>query len=273
MKNYGRMLGTSAAIVMLMSAFASCSNDKVLTDSWEIDKDNHWHLTENGNTADTAAHTLEEYVCTVCGAEIMEFNDEVWVTKNNDNGDTCLSITYDANGNVIENMKYEYTYDEDGNWASQKVYDDGRLYRDYVYASFEDESGSGTYAQTITIYNEDGTKLIEEYDQNGWSTKEARYLKDGTLDYEYAVVNEFNDMDLIASVKKYDGETLVSEVVTEYDSDGNKTAEKAYFGDTLIKESLYTNMDGYIYVSKEIVYNEDGSQTVTEYDEYGEVIG
>lgn len=37
-------------------------------------------------------------------------------------------------------------------------------------------------------------------------------------------------------------------------------------------EEFYITVDGFCYVSPQIIYKEDGTQNVTEYDEFGEVI-
>ena len=67
-------------------------------------------MTESGKKTDVAAHSLEEDTCSVCGAEIPDFGGEIWVSKDNENGDQILSMTYDADGNIVENKKSEYTH-------------------------------------------------------------------------------------------------------------------------------------------------------------------
>lgn len=39
------------------------------TGQWLSDKDNHWHLCSCGSTLDLAPHTMQDNVCSVCGAE------------------------------------------------------------------------------------------------------------------------------------------------------------------------------------------------------------
>lgn len=89
--------------------------------------------------------------------------------------------------------------------------------------------------------------MVEECDTNSIVIKETLYTTDGTVEHAYTVTTEYNENDPLAATKKY--------------------ADK-----TLVEENFYTNIDGYGYCSKTIVYHKDGTQTVTEYDEFGEVI-
>ena len=102
--------------------------------------------------------------------------------------------------------------------------------------------------------------------------KKAR-MENGEVVYDYVVKNSFNEMELIESIKKYSGEELKVEIKFGYDDEGNSTVDKTYENGVLVKEEYYTNIDGYIYVSKEVFYDEKGNETdVAEYDAYGVMI-
>jgi len=86
-------------------------------------------------------------------------------------------------------------------------------------------------------------------------------------------------MDLISVIKKYSAENDAvpeMEYRYEYDAEGNSTVDRLYYDGELYMEEFYSiAVDGdfsYEYISKEIVYNDDGSRTITEYDQDYNVI-
>ena len=273
MKKLKSLLCALLVCVLALTVLAACGDDS----SWEMDKDNHWMLNSSGEAVDTAAHLLVDDVCTICGAEVIRFDDGTWVQKYNEYGDITLWIIYDAEGNITQNSKNVYTYDEDGNWATQKSYEYGVLVSESIYATVVEEDGSCTYAAEVTTYNTDGTKLVEKHTADGSCTTETLYNADGSVQHEYTVTYEYNEYDLISSIKTADGETIVTEIRYEYDENGNSLVDRTYSYGTLVKEEFYTliseNFFTYGYISKIIEYAEDGTQTVTEYNEYGDVIG
>ena len=273
MKNYKKIFGVILASVMTCSMFTACGGGNETSNDWEIDKDKHWHVSESGEKTDVAEHSLEDDFCSVCGAEIVDFDGEVWVQKHNDRGDEILSIIYNADGNITEHRKTEYTYDEDGNWTFCKEYDNNKLFREVTYKTVSTEDESSTYPEKVTTYNEDGTKLFEEYDDNQDVIRETLYAADGTVEYDYTITTEYNEDSYISSLKKYADDKLILEIQYDYDADGIQTNERTYVEGKLAQEDFYTNLEGYVYLSKSVVYNEDGTQTVTEYDEFGDVIG
>lgn len=274
MKKNKKVIALVLLALIVAVSFVACSKDEVISDVWEMDKDNHWHATTKGNKADIEAHSLVEDICSVCGAEITVFDDEIWVGRVNDYGDEVFSMTYDAQGNVVEHKKYVPEYNGEGHMTSEKVYSHGVLINESTFFTVTDEDGAiVTYTLQTTTYNDDGTKLVEDWDKEGWSTREALYNEKGEVVYDYVVKNDFNEMELIESIRKYSGEEMMVEVKFGYDEEGNSTVDKTFEKGVLVKEEYYTNNDGYIYVSKEILYDANGNQTdVIEYDEYGELI-
>lgn len=147
--------------------------------AWQIDKDNHWHVCECGEVIDSAAHTTEDDVCTVCEAEIYTYEDgTVSIYQYNEYGDFILSIDYDESGKETTRTTTEHTYDEDGNPLTEKQYTDGKLSYECEYKL--DEEGYA-YPFNEIVYYEDGSKAVYEYDENYEMVSEVWYNADGSL--------------------------------------------------------------------------------------------
>lgn len=246
--------------------------EEVVSGQLEISYDKHWYETKSG-VKDEADHVLEDGVCAVCKAEIGEDDGYKWVSLSDKNGNQIRSITYEKDGKVKFDMRYEYEYDKDGCEIGRKDYEFGTLINEYKHKiKKEDGILISSYTEEVITYNEDGTKIVEKNDENAWPVKEIKYDKDGNKEYEYKIVNKFNKNDCIESIKKYDGETLIIEIKSEYDKESNILCEKTYEYGKLAKEEKYSYEDGYGYVSKEIIYKKDGTKKVTKYDEEGNKI-
>lgn len=208
---------------------------------WVSDAENHWHTCACGEPMDTAAHTLKNDVCTVCGNEIFIFEDG---TKQmliyNEQGDCIRCVSYAADGSMESEDRTEYVYDNNGNKLSEKTYSTGALFAEYEYATSADGE---TYMAKETYYNADGTRHSSEYDENWNTLHSASYAADGSVEYAYEY---------------------------EYSADGSWMGEKSYQGDMLISEQEYLlDAEGSQTTIRHIFYNEDGSSTLCEYDEYG----
>ena len=77
-------------------------------------------------------------------------------------GTWSYEITYDAEGSVVEEIRYEYEQDEEGESIGSKGYRNGKLFAE-VYQIL-DESGEAQGLAMVS-YEEDGSKSICEYDQ------------------------------------------------------------------------------------------------------------
>lgn len=93
----------------------------------------------------------------------------------NEYGDNTGRTVYDADGNVESTESWEYTYDGNGNKVEMKYYQDGNLSEETLYKTVTDEDYSITYPETITTYNEDGSKTVCVYDENGDLVSEEHY--------------------------------------------------------------------------------------------------
>ena len=243
--------------------------------AWQVDTENHWHLDSEANPIDVGAHDGD--FCSVCGAEILDFGDgEIWVQMYNDYGDTTLSMILRGN-EVVEDYRYDYTYDEEGYWETLKEYRFGMLVTDILYQTLVLDDGWVTSEKLTTTYFEEGGWMVKEYDDNGDAIKEWKYDADGNEIYAYTVFTEYDDNGYVTSVTKCAGDVVMEKTVYEYNEFGEYTAIRYYEGDRLTMEELYTSyeMDDftYSYCCKTVSYGADGTETVTEFDEYGNVIG
>ena len=85
--------------------------------------------------------------------------------KYGSNGEIETETSYSANGDVVEVLTYTYETYEDGDWKSIQVFNGDKLVIDKRYA--ESSDGVGSYLETETVYNEDGTTEVTTYDEDG----------------------------------------------------------------------------------------------------------
>lgn len=264
---------------------------------WEVNAKDHWQTCECGETLNTAAHTLDDMgMCTVCGAEVWDYTDFVDVYTYSEYGDPMRMISYDADGSVTSDIRYEYEYDADGNKLFHQYYADNVLMEEAEYEA-------GTLVQ-CTSYYEDGTKTVSEYDEDGNIVRSVFYDADGsvssTTESEYAytadaesyeVKNTMTDFEGAKYIGEYnefgdqtawivydaDGALLTEERYEyEYDADGDLMVRRNYTDGALTQELYYTiiiEADGWMrYPGTIIDYHADGSRIVTEYNEFDEII-
>ncbi len=195
------------------------------------------------------------------------------VYEYNESGDSLGYVLYDEDGNMAESYRTEYVTDKEGNLLGEKVYENEHLSQEIKYASASNEEEDYLYAEEVATYSEDGSKFVEKYDENGDIIAELSYDAEGKKVYEYDLEYFYDeDGNHVSTEKRQDG-VLKQEVIYEYDEEGNLTSEKTYEGDRLIKEIQYAEAEYFFYEAKVITYNEDGTTTVEEYDENGELIG
>ena len=292
-----RLFSFALAVAMAASLTACAEKHTHSAEGWELNAREHWQMCECGESINTAAHSLDENSkCSVCGAEIWDFGDFVDVHTYTQYGDSLRITSYDADGNVTSDLRYEYEYDADGNKLLEKYYADGVLMDETVY-----EAGTPV---RYTAFYEDGTKTVSEYDENGNIPHSVYYDADGSVASEtwseyaytadgesYEIKNTMIDADGIKYIGEYneqrdmtawfcydaDGNLVTEERYEfEYDTEGRKQVKRAYVSGTLTQELIYklvTEEDGWMnYPGTVIDYHDDGSKTVTEYDENDEII-
>ena len=105
------------------------------------------------------------------------YGDGTYMIRDGDLENTWSSeITYAADGSIINELRYEYLYDENGNSIGSKGYENGRLTTEY--AAILDENGK-SIGLTTTNYYEDGTKTVCEFDSQMELVSETTYNADG----------------------------------------------------------------------------------------------
>ena len=208
--------------------------------NWVSNLENHWKFCECGEQVEAAAHTLDNDVCTVCGSEIVTYEDGTkMLAAYNEYGDNTQFVFYAADGSVESEERYEHEYDADGNKVRETTYIDGVLSSELKY----DKTAAGEVYMTEDVcYFEDGTQCVNVYDEAGNLVRFVSYASDGSVEFDY---------------------------LYEYNADGSWMSEKVYYGETLTSEREYSvDADGCQNTLKEITYNEDGSWVGIEYDLY-----
>ena len=64
---------------------------------------------------------------------------------------------------MLDVSTYEYTYDENHHRTNTKLYENGRFATETEFAYSTD---GWTYMWRVTVYNEDGSRTVYEYDEN-----------------------------------------------------------------------------------------------------------
>lgn len=228
---------------------------------------------ENGNVTYMASYNADDEIEHESWSEYAQTEDgefyEAKVTESYEDGtklvaeynqyeDIVTRVMYDANGAVVYEERYEREYNEEGDPLWEKEYEDGVLIREIpYYISGSDEDMSWRCPGKTIDYYEDGTKLVTEYNENGDLGKEITYNADdsveSTVTYTYELVE--------------DGEWTVEE-------HGKWNLIKAYEDGVLISETRHkVSSEGWwTYKAQVIEYYEDGTKTVSEYDENQELV-
>ena len=78
--------------LLTLIMLTACGHTHAAADRWNSDLENHWHICgECSETFDSAAHTLEGEVCTVCGSEVVTYESgEKQLLVYNEQGDITL---------------------------------------------------------------------------------------------------------------------------------------------------------------------------------------
>lgn len=299
-----QLLSILAVCAMIATALSGCgdSHTHQMSDNWDADLTHHWkNCTDCGEKVEKVAHAFyDDNQCTVCGAQIVDLGDSKSLYLYNDNGDMLKMADYDLDGNVITETTCQYEYDSNSQLIRSATTTDGVLVEECTYTSV---GGESVVTQCIS-YIEDGTKFINDYDEYGNVIRLISYDTEGNVDYqsesEYALsadgvwyetkctsteqdgsvsIGTFSDTGDQVGLIRYDatGEMLYSySWEYTYDEDGNWQTMKYYCNDILTEETIYktvtTENGSTTYPETVTEYHEDGTQTVTTYDENGEVI-
>ena len=129
------------------------------------------------------------------------------------------------------------------------------------------------------------TEGYAEYDDNGTLLREERYEPDGTLNT--LTLNTYDEKGNLVQTEQYDqDDILLQKTVNQYDESGILVAQSNYYGDAsdeyvtkyyydedqnVVKQEVYVNgkLD---FVEKITTYIDGRPETVTENDDYGNVL-
>ena len=303
--NNKRIFSILLAALTLLS-LGSCGKHTSHTHAgyWEMDGNTHWHLcTDCEEKFDSEEHTLQdEYLCTICNAEIWKFDDgSCSIYAMNDMGQTIRSISYEADGSISYDFRYEFQYDENGNVVSEIIYNGSALDSENTYAVNAD---GDTYTVYSKSYDPDGSIYIHEYDDFGDLTHAEFYDPAGNKTneefYEYALdddacrynskityydyengkiyTSEYNSHDdqIGRTISDLNGNIeLVNRFERGYDENGKVIWRKDYTNDVLVEEVLnyktvVTADYSMTFPETIIEYHEDGTKTKTVCDDFGE---
>ena len=247
-----KFLSLLAAGALMVSLFTACTKTHVhqAVGGWECDAKEHWMLCEDGEKMNAQAHALDDLsVCTVCGAEIIDWGDGSYdVCVIDQYGEFTRWASYDSEGNLTSDSRNEITYDENGNKTFMKSYTDGVHSADVYYAMGK----NGVYEAKYIDYDEDGSYFTNEYNEDSELILACTYDASGKEIYRDTYEYAEDEDGKRETVKEYENGRLVFEILSY----------------AVYSEEGYTER----YPAKTVDYNEDGSKIVTEYEADGSKI-
>ncbi len=165
---------------------------------------------------------------------------ETFYAENNQYGDPTRTYNTYADGTPWTDSTYEYEY-QDGVMVWKKQYEGGRL------SSEEWMNEEGNSIRDI-YYEEDGSTETWLYNDNGDATSVIFTRPDGSIDHVETYVYEYTEDMLLLCTRVYNGETLIRQIDYFYDEEQNMTG------------------------SVDTTWNEDGTRTVCEYDDWFDLV-
>lgn len=280
-------------LLLLVILLSGCTHTHT-AGGWEVNAAEHWKTCECGEAYEVGEHTLDDANrCTGCGAEVLAGEESTEVSMFNEKGDVIACDVYDAEGKITLSVRNEYIYDDSGNVRSVIRYENGVLVKESVFTDGK--------LDTCISHFEDGACQVDLFDENGNIVSQVGYDAEDQMTYgiysEYALdadenwyevrgttvdtsgtqyVIEYNEMgdETAVTVLDPDGNmTRCERYEITYTDSGNHDTRKTYFGETLIREEIYlfvTDAHGWANFPGTIIdYHEDGTKTVTTFDETG----
>lgn len=108
-------------------------------------------------------------------ATTVDVDGSKYVGEYNERGDQIAWITYDPDGNMEHNERYEITYTKEGEKDTVKTYSNDVLVEERIYTMVTYDDGWMNYPGTIIEYHEDGTKTVSEYAENDELISQTHY--------------------------------------------------------------------------------------------------
>ncbi len=214
----------------------------------------------------------------------------------NANGTETKRTTFDTSD--METVRFEYTYDTNGNMTELREYHAGEYVIRTVYEDHKETTytADGILLHEIILYEDGGIRFIThyndnnemtsctEYDQHGCVTKEILYT-DG--EETYYSENTYDTNGLRIEEKVYNNGVYSYLLTYEYDENGRQTKRLEYVinnDSEILNEILeytYASDGGWTLTTKrgdgslfrvEVYDNENNQISYTEYDENGNPI-
>ena len=123
--------------LMLTSLLAGCGDSHThgAGEAWDWTGTEHWHLCECGEKVDVAPHNVgDDMRCVDCGVELWDLGDGcIDATAYDENGQLLRMVSFDPDGNILSENRWEREYDDNGNVTKEKIYIDGFLQDENEY--------------------------------------------------------------------------------------------------------------------------------------------
>lgn len=238
-------------------------------------------------------------------SQVVYYDDDTWAANEYDeHGNLIHSVSYDPDGTISVEEFSEFAQNAEGRyyeWKQTSRYSNGAVF----YSEFNEygdpirhrsTEADGAVWEDVTYeyeYAEGVARWKKQY-SNGILTLEAHYHPDGYTEREIEyfdggarMVTDYNDYADPVTITSYAADGSIETVQTyeyEYDEDMSFLTIRAYTDGKLVILTEYANEDGWHYVRRETIYDEDGSYTVfdfnaaeelvsqTDYDVNGQVI-
>ncbi|MBE5810055.1 MAG: hypothetical protein E7318_03870 [Clostridiales bacterium] len=269
---------------LLVFALATAEEPVMPEFQWQRDAQNHWQ----GSPADAQAHSLDDnWICSICGCEVLAWDDgSADLYDYDEYGNPTRYTCINSDGAIILEIVHALTY-ENGVLVRDHEFYDGVFLCETIYA--------GDHIPVKqTVWNDDGSTSINEYDENGNCVHAYILDADGMMSFE--TISEFTETedgwytevkttsrfadgtcfqseynlfgDPIRTVNTEADGTIWSDTVYEYEYDGiNKVWCKQYSFGRLAMESWY--QDGQLITETE--YPEEGGKYIYEYNDNGDI--
>lgn len=281
-----------ALLLLLAAAFAE--EIALPTFIWEHDGLTHWQLDTDGAVINQGAHnTADSWLCSICGADILDWGDGTYdVSDYDEYGNLVRSSCYDENGLLTYQSIHVLTCNEDGVILKDVEYINGVLYGESLYTVTEDGM---QLPVSSTVWNDDGTTSVNQYDKHGNCVYAAIYEADGSVFFEtisefalsddgwyyectttsrYATGETFYDEtnqygDKLRSLNTHADGTVWGDWTYEYEyRNHTKVWKKQYAAGVLIFEEFFDDDGNCI---QEVEYLEDGGWIIYDYNDHGDV--
>lgn len=259
---------------------------------WERNGVEHWHVLDNGEKTDIAAHTLDDsMLCTVCGSEVWLFDAlSAEVYDYDAFGNLVRQTSFDEEGVLTYEAAYTLTYDENNNLIHSLEFVNDVLFGESTFALSPE---GDVVPVTQLAWYDDGTWALNEYDEYGNCIRSVSYDADDSIlaetisefkrdawgwFYEAQTTTTMDDSVFYSEHNEYgdktrsymtEGGVAWSDHVYEYGyQNGSKLWCKDYSEGRLYRESVYDQDSGMLI--KETEYLEDGTKSVSEYNLIGD---